>query len=120
MGQNAEVMPRPLNLSIVIHSLEALKPEATLFVSPPPPSVQEEAQHRRARTQTVGQPDEVYPRISNIEIYQVLRGVPSIPILVIPRGYHQLPRYREISAQTLFGQSQTRIQTEESGPKRWD
>ena len=24
MGQNAEVMPRPLNLSIVIHSLEVL------------------------------------------------------------------------------------------------
>ena len=28
---NAEMMPRPLNLSMVIHSLEAMRPEATLF-----------------------------------------------------------------------------------------
>ena len=32
------------------------------------------------------------------------KGVPSISILVISRRYHQLTRYRENSAQTLFGQ----------------
>ena len=37
MGQNAEVMPRPLNRSLVIHSLEALRPEAKLFPPPPVP-----------------------------------------------------------------------------------
>ena len=31
-GQNAEVMPRPLNSSIVIYSLVALRPEATPFL----------------------------------------------------------------------------------------
>ena len=29
------------------------------------------------------------------------KGVPLIPILVISRGYHQLPRYREISVHKL-------------------
>ena len=46
------------------------------------------------------------------------KGVPLIQILVISRGYHQLPRYCENCAQTLFEQSQPRIKTEESGPKR--
>ena len=58
VGQNVVVMSRPMNSSIVIHSLEALRPEATSFL----PTVPIEVQQRRARTQTVGQPDEVYPR----------------------------------------------------------
>ena len=42
----------------VVCKLQALRPEATPF----PPPVPIEAQQRRARIQTVGQPDEVYPR----------------------------------------------------------
>ena len=97
--------------------LLALRPEATLFFPPPVPI---EAQQRWARTQTVGQPDEVYPRNPGHRDIPGTEGVPSIPILVISRGYHQLPRYREKCAQTLFGQSQPRIKTEESGTKRRD
>ena len=85
-----------------------------------PPSVPIEAQQRRARTQTVGQPDEVYPRSPKHRDIPGTKGVPSIPILVILRRYHQLPRYRENCAQTLFGQSQPRFKTEESGPKSRD
>ena len=71
---------------------------------PPPPPVPIEAQQRRARTQTVGQPDEVYPRIPGHRDIPGTKGVPSIPILVISRGYHQFPCYRQNCAQTLFGQ----------------
>ena len=84
-----------------------------------PPPVPTEAQQRRARTQTV--------RAAWRSISQKSRtfnpgtkGVPSISILVISREYHQLPRYRENSAQTLFKQSKPRVKTEESGPKRRD
>ena len=56
----------------------------------------------------VGQPDEVYPSIPGHRDIPGTKGVSSIPILVISQGYHQLLRYREISAQTLFGQSQTK------------
>ena len=45
----------------VVCKLYALRPEATSF-PPPPAPVPIEAVQRRARTQTVGQPDEVYPR----------------------------------------------------------
>ena len=75
------------------------------FASPPPPPVPLETQQRRARTQTVRQPDEVYPRSPGHRDIPGTKGVPSIPILVISRGYHQLPRYRENCAHTLFGQS---------------
>ena len=69
-----------------------------------PPPVPIEAQQRWARTQMM--------RAAWRNISQKSRafnpgtkGVPSISILVISRGYHQLPRYRENSAQTLFKQS---------------
>ena len=85
-----------------------------------PPPVPIEAQQRRARTQTAGQIDEVYPRSPGHRDIPGTKWVPSIPIVGISRGYHQLPRYRENCAQTLFGQSQPRLKTEESGPKSLD
>ena len=50
----------------------------------------------------LGQPDEVHPRSPGRRYIPGTKGIPSISILVISRGYHQLPRYRENSAQTLF------------------
>ena len=70
-----------------------------------PSPVPIEAQQRRGRTQTVRQPDEVYPRSPGHRDIPGTKGVPSISILVISRGYDQLPRYRENCAQTLYKQS---------------
>ena len=67
MGQNAEVMPRPLNLSIVIHSLEALRPEATLCS---PHRFQQKPSKGGLERKRLGSLKKYIPEFPGIEIYQ--------------------------------------------------
>ena len=81
-----------------------MRPEATSF----PPPVPIEAKQRRARTQTVGQPDEVYPRS------------PGHRVRVTKGRQRDITSYRVIAKFVHNGQSLPRVKTEESGPKRRD